>query len=111
MTWQRPVDFLRLQGREDLVEQCGDLAQQSAAVQQVGDIAEQVTEQRARDGRDVQVDLVEGDHQAEQVEVEGAEGQVKDAARGQRGSRACGRRRRLDGQRGRLGDAPEGRAV
>src|SRR4051812_28426312 len=60
------------------VRQSGD----AVAVEQPGDRAQQVAEQvaRARLGRDVQVDRVEVDDQAQHVEVEGAGVQLQDLA-------------------------------
>ena len=68
--------------RENPVEESGDGPKRARAVKQPSNRAQQVPEQIAgtRHGRDVQHDLVQVDHQAEQVKVERAEDQVQDLA-------------------------------
>ena len=82
---------LRLQRGENLIQQIRQLLQQPAepaagaarVVEQVCDRAEQVAEQGPRPGfrRDVEVHLVQVDHQPEQVEVQWTECQAEDLAR------------------------------
>src|SRR5215217_7143940 len=77
----------RVQRRGDLVEAVGEiaeLAEQAVLVEDAGERAQQVAEQvaGARDGGDVELDLVELDAEAEQVQVQRAERQVQDVAGG-----------------------------
>src|SRR4051794_30177639 len=80
------------QRAEDLVEQGCDRPQQpveaaaAGIVEQARDRTEQIPEQVARSllGRDLQVNLVQIDHQAQQVEVQRAENQVENVTRGRR---------------------------
>src|SRR6478609_2966393 len=72
--------------RQDGVEDLAELvAEQARRVQQVRDPAQQVAEQAAtrqsaRNGGDAEVDLVELDTEAEQVEIERPEDEIQDAA-------------------------------
>src|SRR4051812_40400032 len=73
-----------LERSQDLVQQVDDLLQRAAepAVQQVGDRAQQVAEQIAGTGlsSDVEHDLIQVDHQAQQIQVKRTERQMKDVA-------------------------------
>src|SRR3954469_1102478 len=94
-------EALELQRAEDLVEQVRDRLQQpvqaaaAGIVEQTRDRTKQIPEQVARSllGRDLQVNLVQIDHQAQQVEVQRAENQVENVTRsrrlGGRGGRAA----------------------
>jgi len=65
-----------------LVQQRAQLRQQSAAVEQAGDPAEQIAQQvaRSRLRGDVEHDLVEMHQQPEQIQIERTELEVKDLA-------------------------------
>lgn len=92
-----PKDRGRSEFREDEVE-LGDQRIQKAgqigSVQQVGDIAEQIAKQVAIAGdcHDVEYDLVQRDLQAQDVQVQWAEGQAKDGARGSHSGHGQGSR-------------------
>ena len=74
--------------RDQLVQQVHDLLSQRTRIEQAGDGAEQIAEQIARPGcrRDVEHDLIQIDHQAEQLEVKWPQHEVEDVAGGRRWS-------------------------
>jgi hypothetical protein len=80
----RPAVSQRLEGSEDPVQDVEQVRGGAgvATIQETRDRAEQVPEQVAgtRDCGDVEVDLVQVDHQTEKVKVERTENEVEDAA-------------------------------
>ena len=76
------------------LRRAGQLGEQPALVEDARQRAQQVAEQGAvtRNGRDVELDLVELDPEAEQVEVQRAEHEVQDVAGGLGGGRGVRRR-------------------
>src|SRR5262249_43101765 len=84
---------LKAECGEELVERLGELAHEASAaptpgaVEQIGDRAEQVAEEISGTllGGNIEHDLVEVDHQAEEIEVERTEDEIENLARLRRG--------------------------
>src|SRR5262249_49419866 len=84
---------LKAECGEELVERLGELAHEASAaptpgaVEQIGDRAEQVAKEISGTllGGDIEHDLVEVDHQAEEIEVERTADEIENLARLRRG--------------------------
>src|SRR4051812_35079653 len=73
-----------LQDREDLVEEVGQAAQWRTAVEEVGDRTQEVPEEVPGGllSGDVELDLVQVDHEAKEIKVQWPEREVQDVAGG-----------------------------